>query len=152
MNINVRQGVAVKDLPDDLVRGQPDRLRPLALERPEAGPRRTVCPRRLAAAGAPQASCGCESIWALTTDWITSLPNSLRSSHRENSASRASVWGRSRPSPRSGWDRMSLWAIVFPFVEYLGTDDSRRWPSLASYTTTARYWKNVVRKRISLSE
>ena len=33
---------------------------------------------------------------------------------------------------------MSLWAIVFPFVEYLGTDDSRRWPSLASYTTTVR--------------
>ncbi|MEE1468556.1 MAG: hypothetical protein U0J86_05300, partial [Collinsella sp.] len=29
-------------------------------------------------------------------------------------------------------------AIVFPFVEYLGTDDSRRWPSLASYTTTVR--------------
>lgn len=88
--------------------------------------------------GAPQASCAWESIRALTTDWITSLPNSLRSSHSENSASRASVWVRSRASPRSGWDRMSLWAIVFPFVEYLGTDDSRRWPSLASYTTTPR--------------
>lgn len=30
---------------------------------------------------------------------------------------------------------MSLRAIVFPLVEYLGADDSRRWPSLASYTS-----------------
>ena len=30
---------------------------------------------------------------------------------------------------------MSLRTIVFPLVEYLGADDSRRWPSLASYTS-----------------
>ena len=39
---------------------------------------------------------------------------------------------------RSGWDSMSLWAIVFPLVEYLGADDSRRWPSLASCTSIVR--------------
>ena len=37
MNINIRHAVTVKNLPYDLVHGQPDRLRPLALKRPGAG-------------------------------------------------------------------------------------------------------------------